>query len=163
MVTFCSGIVALMAGIGSIFWINKFGRKTIIYVASIAMIIVMYGLTWGIYLDNLPLCFVTTLTFNGLIYAFTMPIGYIWMNEAGQPIALGIAFAGNWLSYSICGKILPYIYDNLALYWTPGIMTIAGIVYFILMRPLILETRLKRYDTIYKMYKNFKYRLCSSY
>ena len=86
---------------------------------------------------------------------------FIFPNEVCQPFVSGLGYAMNWFSKSIMGWILPFLYNGLPIYWTPFIMVCIGILVFIVIRPLILETQGKTFQGIEFEYSKFKYNLFS--
>jgi len=84
-------------------------------------------------------------------------VKYVWTNEAAQPFVNGLGNSTNWLCKSIVSFILPVIYEDFALYWTPLIMSAAGAFMYIWLRPMIIETKGKSLEGIKLEYAEFKF------
>ena len=97
-----------------------------------------------------------------MIFIFTLYFGnngltYVFVNELAEPFVVGLGFAVSWGLRSVLGLLIPIIYDNLELYWTPMIMSFTGITFWFLFKPLYVEARGKDYVQISYEYANFKY------
>ena len=100
------------------------------------------------------------LLFTFSVYFGAIGVKYVWTNEAAQPFVNGLGNSTNWLCKSIVSYILPLIYEDLPLYWTPLIMSIAGVVMYIFLRPMIIETKSKSLEGIKLEYSKYKFSLC---
>ena len=81
-----------------------------------------------------------------LVFIFTLYFGcngvtYVFVNELVEPFVVGIGFAVSWGLRALLGVLIPLVYDNFPLYWTPMIQAIIGTVLFIFYAPVFLETR----------------------
>jgi len=84
---------------------------------------------------------------------------YVYVNEISEPFIVGIGFAVSWGLRALFALVLPYIYDNLPLYWLPMIQAVTGIILFVLYTPLYIETKGQTYVDIAKRFANFKYKM----
>ena len=93
------------------------------------------------------------------MYFGAIGVKYVWTNEAAQPFVNGLGNSTNWLCKSIVAFILPVIYEDFPLYWTPLIMSICGVVMYIFLRPMIIETKGKSLEGIKLEYAKYKFSL----
>ena len=157
--TFYSGFAALAGGISIIFCINHVGRVPIIVWSHFGHFVCMYLLALSFYFEWQWFALDVNLFYTFLLYFGTVGITFVFMNEISEPFTVGVAVAVNWIAKSIVNLALPYIYNGLPLFWTPLIMAICGMVLWILIRPLYLESKDKTYVEISKEYSEFKYNI----
>ncbi len=117
----------------------------------------MWVMAFAFYYDWVDLAVAANLVYCFLLYFGTLGITFVLMNEISEPFVIGLGCATNWATKSILGYILPFIYDNLPLYCTPGIDAFVGLIMWVLIRPLYLESKDKTYKQISDEYANFKY------
>lgn len=91
------------------------------------------------------------------MYLGTNGICYVFVNELSEPFVVGLGFGVSWALRAILGLIIPIMYDNLELYWTPLIMAGLGIFFWIIFKPLYVEAKDKSYIDICNEYANFQY------
>ena len=135
------------------------GRKNIFVFGSLGLIISMWIMSLSFFLNNSTLAFVSFVLANFSIYFGNLGIYYVYVNELGEPFIVGLGLAFLWIFKTIVATILPYIFNPYPIYWTPFIMAITGMISFIFIRPLFLETNKKTSMEIKKDYADLKYKL----
>ena len=158
-VTFYSGILAVVGTICLLYFIEKFDRIPIQVTSQLITIICMWLLSLCFYFEMINTAFAVSLIFTLTYWFGNSGVHQVYLNEIAEPFVVGIGFGVNWAMKCIMGLFLPWLFDNVALYWTPLLMTALGLVFYIIFRPLYLETRNKTYTQISEEYADFKYKI----
>jgi hypothetical protein len=146
-------------GLTAVLVIEKLGRESMIVWGFLGQIVLMWVLSISFYWEIIPLAVGANLAFSFVLYFSCIGVCYVWPNECAQPFVCGLGICVNWILKSLVSEILPYIYEGLPLYFTPLIMSAAGTVCFIFMRPLFIETKGKSIQAIADEFARFEYSL----
>lgn len=63
------------------------------------------------------------------------------MNEISEPLNLSIALSIYFLTKIAFAEIISFAITKCELYWIPGIMSIVGMMTFLIVRPIFIDTR----------------------
>ena len=155
--TFYSGFCCFAGGLLTVLVVNKIGRVPIIVGTHFGQCICMALMALSFYYDWVWLAIASNLVYCFILYFGTLGITYVLTNEISEPFVIGLGCATNWGTKSLISYLLPTIYDNLPLYWTPMIQAMAGLFMWVLIRPLYLESKGKSCKEISDEYAAFKY------
>lgn len=70
------------------------------------------------------------------VYFGNQAIFHVYVTELGEPFVIGIGTAVLWIFKSLVAFLIPFLYSNYPIYYTPALSFAIGGVLFIFMRPL---------------------------
>lgn len=156
-VNFYCGFVVLLAASSAFLSMDYLGRKTIFIYGSFSLIVSMLLMSISFYLNDPVLAFYSFCLANFSLYFGNLGIYYVYVNELGEPFIVGLGLAVLWIVKTIMATLLPYLYKPYPIYLTPFVQVILGIICFIFMRPVFIETRGKTSLEIKKEYAKLQY------
>lgn len=146
-VNFYSGFAVILGSITGPLIIQRMKRITFMYGNLILAMVSMGFMAVGMYFKLKIVVFVSNVGYF-FFYNVFMGIAFVYPHEVSQPFVVGIGFSVNFGFRAIVAKIFPLIYENFPIYCTPAYMFMMGVVTFIIMRPLMLETKDKSIQAI---------------
>jgi hypothetical protein len=161
-VNFYCGFVVLASSISAAVSLDYFGRRPIVMFGCLIMLFSIWLMGIGFYFMSPSMTFISTIGINIAVYYGNLGIYYVYMNEISEPFVMGLGLAMLWGSKTIVMLFLPKIYTSYPLPMVSIIQCIMGIVCFIFMRPLYIETKGKSTMQIKEDYANLKYNLLTS-
>lgn len=100
---------------------------------------------------------ISSMAYTYVVYFSYMGVCFLYTNEIAESFNVAVGLVMFWMIRCILAKVIPIQIKTLPLYWIPGFMAITGMGLFIVMRPLIVETRGNSLSKIAQNYSEFKY------
>ena len=119
--------------------------------------IAMWVLALGFYIESLALATFGVIIF-GAGYGMGIAVSTIYMNEIADPIMVGVGSGLQWVFSSLTMRLTPVLIDKMEAYWLPVVWVVPSLVMFVLIRPLIIETKGKTLLQIKEELGRYKYR-----
>jgi MFS family permease len=153
-VNFYCGFVVLASAILAGLTLDSYGRRNIVISGCLLMIVSNWLMGIGFYYLSPSLVFASTIGVNIASYYGNAGIYYVYMNEISEPFVMGLGIAMLWASRTVVMLGLPRIYNEYPLPMVSIIQCIMGILCFVVMRPLYVETKGKSTMQIKEDYAN---------